>query len=299
MLGLPRLPLPEEDLKELRQFCSEDANRREILEESLKRRGIPYEVIPIDKARHIALPTPNAAKMDKQYYRVTLISHYDRVRGTPGANDNAACIFQLMNHWEEIRKLGWQHRTQIIFTDREELTEKMRPTDQGSWFLARHLKRLKVKNVLFLVLDMCGIGNTPVWGCSLQKLGTKRVKNSISSIYKAMEDFLKNYSNNQDFGVNPMFSDDLGLLLGGYPAIQLSILPRGEALSLAKQYRQIKANPDNPASIHQGIKLPKTWKISHGANDSVDTLDHNAFLLMARILRGLAQYRFPLPRFVT
>jgi len=299
MPDLPRLPLPREDLEELQQFCSEDANRKEILEKSLNRREIPYKVMPIGESRHIALPPPNPAKMDRQYYCVTLISHYDRVRGTPGANDNGACIFQLMQHWEEIRKLGWRHRTQIIFTDREELTGNMKPTDQGSWLLARCFKRLKVQNFLFVVLDMCGIGNTPVWGYSLRKSGMKLVDNSISSTYKALEGFLKNYSNGLDFGVNPMFSDDLGLLLGGYPAIQLSILPRDEASYLARQCRPIKANPDRFAGSRQRIELPKTWEASHGPNDSIDTLNHDAFRLMARILRDLARYRFPLPRFTT
>jgi len=297
MPDLPHLPLPEEDLKELQRFCLENADRGEILKESLARRGIPYRVISIGESRHIALPTPNATEMDRQYYRVTLISHYDRVHGSPGANDNAACIFQLMSHWEEIRRLGWRHRTQIIFTDREELTKNMRPTDQGSWFLARHLKRLNVRNLLFLVLDMCGIGNTPVWGRGLRKSGMRRNGDSIAGAYRVMENFLKNYSNGRDFGVNPMFSDNLGLLLGGYPAIQLSILPRDEALYLAERYG--KVNSDNPAGGRQGIKLPETWKASHGSNDSVGTLEYSAFLLMARILRNLAQYRFPLPRSAT
>jgi len=294
MSDLPCLPLPREDLIELQQFCLENISRQQILEESLKRRGIPHEVISIDETRHVALLNPNSAKIDMQYYRVTLISHYDRVRGTPGANDNAACIFQLMNHWEKICKLGWQHCTQIIFTDKEELTKNMKPTDQGSWFLARHLKKLNVQNMLFLVLDMCGIGNTPVW--RRNQSGIERIDNSISITYKMIEDFLKNYSNGQDFGVNPMFSDDLGLLLGGYPAIQLSVLPRNEALHLAKQYRQIKANSNNLRDNHQRIDLPQTWKTRHGPKDSVDSLDHKAFLLIARILRDLARYRFPLPQ---
>ena len=295
MSNLPRLPLPEEDLKELQQFCFEDANRQQILEDSLNRRGIPHEVIPIGETRPISLLAPNAIKMNMQYYRITLVSHYDRVHGTPGANDNAACIFQLMNHWEEISKLGWQHCTQIIFTDKEELTKNMKQTDQGSWFLARYLKKLNVQNMLFFVFDMCGIGNTPVWRHSLQKSGIKRADNSILSIYKVIEDFLKGYSNGQDFGVNPMFSDDLGLLLGGYSSIQLSVLPRNEALYLAKQHKEIKNNSGNLTGSLKRIEIPETWKARHGPNDSVDTLDYNAFLLMARILRGLTQYRFPLP----
>jgi len=297
MLDLPHLPLPKEDLRELQQFCSQDADRQEILEKSLRRRGISHKIIPIGETRHIAIPIREATKIDSQYYRITLISHYDRVHGTPGANDNSACIFQLMNHWEEISRLGWQNNTQILFTDKEELTGNMKPSEQGAYFLAKHFRRLKVQNLLFFVLDMCGIGNTPVWGFSLKKSGTRQVDNPISSIYKMVGELLKKYSGGQDFGVNPMFSDDLGLLLGGYPAIRLTILPRKEAFYLAKQYRQIRAKPDESVIISQKIDLPKTWKASHGPDDSIDKLDSSAFLLMARILRDLAKYRFPLPRF--
>ena len=149
--------------------------------------------------------------------------------GTPGANDNAAAVFQLLSHWEEIRRLGWSHRTQILFTDREELTGSMKATDQGSWHLARHLKRLGAENILFFVLDMCGIGDTPVWGRSIRKAGLAPPGDAVTRAYEVMESFLKRYSRGIDYGVNPMFSDDLGLLLGGYPAFQLSLLPRTEA----------------------------------------------------------------------
>ena len=237
--------------------------------------------------------------MDDEYYRVTLVAHYDRVPGTPGANDNAASVFQLLNHWEEIRRLGWRHRTQILFTDKEELTGEMTATDQGSWFLAKHLKRLGAKNILFVVLDMCGIGDTPVWGRSVHKAGMVSAGDSISRAYQVMEVFLKRFSRGDDFGMNPMFSDDLGLLLGGYPAFQLSLLPRNEAENLARRYggRPFEADPVIPAHAREEIRadLPPSWRNNHGPEDSADTLDSGAFLLMSRLLRDLARYRFPLP----
>ncbi len=296
---LSPLPLPLKDREELNEFCLEKADRHEVLINSLKRREIPFEIIPIAGSRHIALPVPHAAKMDEEYYRVTLVAHYDRVQGTPGANDNAASVFQLLNHWEEISGLGWKHRTQILFTDKEELTGEMSSTDQGSWHLARHLTRLGAKNLLFFVLDMCGIGDTPIWGRSIRKVGLVPGSNSMSRSYQVMEGFLKKFSRGDDFGMNPMFSDDLGLLLGGYPAFQLSLLPRIEAESLARRYgrRPIEANPDFPARARDEIRseLPPSWSTNHGPDDTADTLDPGAFLLMARLLRDLARYRFPLP----
>jgi len=291
------LPLPAADRLELKEFCGEDSDRFKVLTNSLKRRDIPFEIIPLEGARHIALPVPHASKMDKEYFRVTLVAHYDRVPGTPGANDNAAAVFQLLNHWEEISKLGWQHRTQILFTDREELTGEMTATDQGSWLLAKHLKRLGAKNILFVVLDMSGIGDTPVWGRSVRKAGLLPAGDSMSRSYQVMEGFLKRFTRGDDFGMNPMFSDDLGLLLGGYPAVQLSLLPRREAEVLAGLYggNPHEADPSTPARAREEIAadLPPSWQNNHSPGDRPETLDPAAFNLMSRLLRDLARFRFP------
>jgi len=292
-----QFPLPEIDLLELSRFCEDGADRFEILTASLKRREISFEIIPIEGSRHIALPVPHAAKMDSEYFRVTLVAHYDRFPGTPGANDNSAAVFQLLSHWEDISRLGWNHRTQILFTDKEELTNEMAATDQGSWLLAKHLKRLGAKNILFFVLDMCGIGDTPVWGGSIRKFGLFPGDESMSRAYQVMEGFLKRFSRGDDFGMNPMFSDDLGLLLGGYPAVQLSLLPRREAEEMARRYggKPYEADPLSPAKAREeiGADLPPSWKNNHSPEDRLETLEAGAFNLMSRLLRDLARYRFP------
>lgn len=297
--SIPHIPIPAEDRRELLEFCAPEADRYSVLRASIERRGIPYEVIPIGNARHFALPVPNASAMDEEYYRVTLVAHYDRVEGTPGANDNAAAVFQLLSHWEDIRRTGWRHRTQILFTDKEELTGDMTATDQGSWHLARHLKRLGAENILFFVLDMCGIGDTPIWGRSIRKAGLAPPGNSVSNAYEVMENFLKRYTRGCDYGMNPMFSDDLGLLLGGYPAFQLSLLPRKEAEIVREHLgtQPVEADPGAPALAREKIRadLPTSWENNHSAADTPETLESASFILMARILRDLARYRFPLP----
>jgi len=295
--SLAALPVP--DRQELAEFCTPSADRLEILVHSLRRRGIPHEIVRIGEAKHIILPVPNAGKMDREYYRVTLIAHYDCVKGTPGANDNAAAVFQLLAHWEEIRNLGWQHRTQILFTDKEELTEDMKVTDQGSWMLAKYFKRLGADNILFFVLDMCGIGDTPVWGRSARKAGLLPKSDSVSKVFEVMESFLLQFTRGENFGINSMFSDDLGLLLGGYPALQLSLLPHSEAKNLATRFasgpmENYHQKPDRAREIMRD-NLPPSWQHSHGPNDTLETLNASAFILMSRILRKLARYRFSLP----
>ena len=296
---LNTLPLPLEDRIELEGFCRQDADRYEIIRSSMKRRGIPSETIPIAGGRHIVVPVPGAGILDDEYYRVTLVAHYDRVENTPGANDNAAAVFQLLAHWEDINRLGWHHRTQFLFTDREELTGNMEAAEQGSWHLGRHLKRLKVNNVLFFVLDMTGIGNTPVWGRSVRKVGILPGHHAHSHSLNTMEGFLRKFTGGRDFGVNPMFSDDLGLLMAGYPALQLSLLPAAEADKLLSEHEghPVEADPSAPARARERIRssLPESWKVNHSPDDGPETLDPAAFNLMARLLRNLARFRFPLP----
>lgn len=298
-MPVDELPLPIQDRDELVDFCSVDADRRELLISSLTRRGLVYEVLPLRDAEHIVVPAPRSASMDKEYFRVTLVAHYDCVPGTPGANDNAAAVFQILAHLEEIRKWGWRHRTQVIFTDKEEILGDASATSQGAWILARELKSRDVNNILFFVLDMCGIGDVPVWGRSLRKAGIPVEGTEHEAVHGVMEAFLKRFTQGEDFGVNPLFSDDLGLLLGGYPAIQVSLLPRHEALTLADRFGSTGlpvTDPDAPAKARDRLRkeLPVSWKTNHGPADDPDSLEAGAFRLMARLLRELARFRFPL-----
>ncbi len=290
------LPLPEMDKKELDAFCRHDADRFGVLTQSINRREISYKVIPLGKSKHILLTTP---KMQEQkYYRITLTAHYDRVENSPGANDNSAAIFQLLSFWEEMKQEKLPHHTQILFTNKEELTGNMKATDQGSWMLARHLNRLGINNILFLVLDMCGIGDTLIWGHSLHKAGLQTGNISISKAHNALDRLLKEFSRDVDYGINPGFSDDLGLLLGGYPAIQVSLLPGLEANELLKfeSRKTERTNRNKPATHRESTHgmTPETWKKKHTPFDTLESLEPRAFFLMRRLLRAIAHYRIPL-----
>lgn len=284
--SLQSIPLPESDKQELIEFCQADSDRFSVLTRSLERRRIPYQVIPLEKSRHIVLLTPKAKGADRDYYRVTFTAHYDRAEGSPGANDNSAAVFQLLSYWEEMRRDDVSHYTQVLFTDNEELTEKMTVKDQGSWHLARQMSRLGISNILFFVLDMCGIGDTPVWGQSLRKVNLNPANDAVSRAHRAMENLLIRYSQGINYGVNAEFSDDLGLLFGGYPAMQLSLLPREEANELRRRFSERKG----------GLKgaLPKTWQMKHGPDDNLQSLEPRAFKLIMRFLRAISYCRFPL-----
>ncbi len=293
--NVSHLPLPKEDLCELVDFCAPDASRFNILKNSLQRRGIPFRVLPLEGSRHFLLPSPPPSSVNKKYYRVTLVAHYDRVPNTPGANDNAASVFQLLAHREEMARNNSSWLPQIIFTDKEELSAQPNspgsPAHQGSWHLARHLKRLGVSNILFFVLDMCGIGDTPVWGNSLRKIGITNSSQKESQALESMEKFLQKFCGGKSYGVHPLFSDDLGLLLGGYPAMQISLLPKKQA----SQLPPLNSNP-GPLRQHLQENMPPAWQSAHTPFDTPDRLQASSFILISRLLRELSLYRFPITK---
>lgn len=266
--------ISNQDISELQQFCAPGANRFQILCESLQRRKISFRVIPVGPSRHIALIS---AVNNPGYYRSTFVAHYDRVPGTPGANDNAAAVFQLLKHSE-------QHpESQILFTDREELTGRMSVTEQGSRKLAEQLGRLKINNLLFFVFDMCGIGDTLVWGIrnpAVSSPDTNRVLDSAEAL-------LKRFSFENDFGINPLYSDDLGFVLGGFTALRISTLPLREARVLKE-----RMDSDPAAQLSHG-ELPPSWQSSHTPEDRPEHLEPGAFILTGRLMNLLTRCRFP------
>ena len=70
--------------------------------------------------------------------------------------------------------------------------------------------------------------------------------------------------------VNTPFSDDLGLFLAGIPAVQVSLLPRKQALA----YRR-------------GGAFPPAWRTMHTKDDKPETLWDSSRALMADLLDKL------------
>ncbi|MCG8453986.1 MAG: M28 family metallopeptidase [Spirochaetales bacterium] len=284
-----RLPLPHQDIEELYQFCQPQAHRFDQLCASLHRRDIPFEVLTIQDFRHILLPPPQSGP-DDGAKRVLFVAHYDRVHGTPGANDNAAAVFQLMAHWEQMRYQGWKNTPGILFTDGEELTPEQGPQNQGSWAFAQNLQKIRAKNLLFFVFDMCGIGNTPLWGMGP---GFSHPNPQTQRQLEDMEQVLLDWNHGQNNRINPLFSDDLGLLLAGYPALRLSLLPKNEAQALQIRANQASKN-QSPQELRAEVRsyLPPSWKVNHGPGDGPGTLQAVSFRTMERLLRDLARHRF-------
>jgi len=263
------------------RFCSPGIDRLLVLAEVLRGAFLPFEVVTTGRFRHLQVrfdrpPEPRAGEK-------VLVAHYDRVAGTPGANDNGASVLALVDYLRRSRAPG---AMRVVFTDGEELPLGAAASDQGAYALARHWG--PIAGLFPVVLDMTGIGDTVVLG----HLGEQLYRRSRSEATPAPDAyahrrtlakrFLATCGAGDTLEVNTPFSDDLGLFLAGIPAVQISLLPRKEALA----YRRVRAEPGEFSGSAPGA-LPPAWRSMHGPDDSPEALWPQSRELMAQILDKL------------
>lgn len=297
---------------DIQQFCEPDCNRYQFLIDWLTKEEITHSVIPTGTARHIMIRLDKIRPYLKRYYVKTLVAHYDRVPGTPGANDNSAAVFQLLYSISKLKAFKSAHNIQIILTDKEELHPGESVVNQGAYQLAHLFREKKINNCMFFVFDMCGIGDTLISGrAGLQLLKAKyesevRFKKMYDQMQKfsaSLADIFLQFRNGEFFNLNSLFSDDLGFLLNRYPALQISVLPFKEAvktkekLLLVKneQWKQIQVKGMLSSEYKEFLKpmLPPSWRNNHKADDVVENLSIEAFDLVFDFILELAQYQIP------
>ncbi len=267
------------------QFCAPDADRLSVLALVLHDSDIPFELVKTRGFRHLQVrlgrkPNPQAGEK-------VLIAHYDRVAASPGANDNGASVLALVDY---LRRPSPGRRMRVVFTDGEELTQGMRGDQQGAFALAESWDRGRA---LFpVVFDMTGIGDTLVLG----HLGQELVRQTrVPAGPTALDEYAKlrlrakrwlaTCGSGDALEVNAPFSDDLGFFLAGIPSVQVSVLPRKQALN----YRHTRELPGEFSGNLPG-ELPPAWKTMHTVDDRPESLWPSARELMAEVLRKLEDF---------
>lgn len=270
----------------LSEFCAADADRKNILLRELTNLGLVNRVLSLEGADHILVDPPVRSRPGAR--PLVLISHYDRIPGTPGANDNSASVLNLLLLLERMKMLGeralWPE-VRVIFSDREEVHGTMSFRDQGAYSLGLFLKKTRLSGAFFCVLDMTGIGDTVVMGKGamphLVRAGIEPDE-TYRALYAVQRIMTKKVLSNLDEGffleIDTPFSDDLGLFLAGIVASQISLLPRKEA----NLYQRSKFN-----------ELPLTWQTMHTSEDKVDRLWEKSRRVVADLLDHLLAYPFP------
>jgi hypothetical protein len=128
-MPLSRMKDPWSDIsyRSFLDFIAPGADRYGILLSLIKQLGLNSTVFPVNGNRHFFI-FPQGQKIQpgrggfpfSGQSPVILAAHYDRVPGSPGANDNSAAVFHLLRTALSLGKFGGGYWI-IIFTDKEEL----------------------------------------------------------------------------------------------------------------------------------------------------------------------------------
>jgi len=267
-------------------FIAPEADRFAVLMDHIQKLGLNSLVISIEGNRHffifpkglnLKLSAGDAFPFNGES-PVVLTAHYDRVPGSPGANDNSAAVFQLLKTALKLDEMDigdWI----VIFTDKEELQSGEGFMEQGSYSLAKKLRQLGLLNAQIFNFDACGTGEVFVFSGTTdylldknEKPGFRQASQRVKKLRKKVLDTARRLTIRHVLSVPTPFSDDAGFLQGGLPAQTITMLPENEASHLASQLRNhpefvdqiISGSINDPVYWH---KIPETWRTINGPAD--------------------------------
>lgn len=306
-------------------FIRPDADRLSILKKELADRRTDFSIIQIDGKNHVYVHFPRHAYNPAFKTKIVLV-HYDRAPNTPGANDNSAAVFAVLEWITRLNSLQNTHNIRIFFTDGEELgtddpaenkflfdsqntayngtpqhsaaEADMPHLQQGAFGLADRFRKLGIIHHDVIVIDGCGRGDTLVISSAgIHSQGSMRFKKQIAQLYKRMISLAKRTAVNSWITAPVPYSDNAGFIASGVPAVAVTILPKQEAAYYMQQLQQDEALARNIMTHSKNLdktKLPATWNMMHTENDTPENLTMTAFELTGKFLDALAQQRTPI-----
>lgn len=288
---------------ELEAYIAPDCDRLAFLQAYLAERGVRSSVIPMHERRHLYVNFP-AAAYDPTFKIKTVITHYDRVPGSPGANDNSVCDLAVAEFAARLHQLslrGGRHNVRIFFTDGEELGAGG-VSEQGAFGLAERFRSLGITHDDVYVFDSCGRGTVPV----LARAGVDAAvrgafKKQFASLYERTQNLLRDVSPQRWMSLPVPYSDNAGFLACGIPAVAITFLPADEASEYARALLHDKqlenmvmhgSTVNDPRHAQYREKMPKTWRLFHTEYDNLCSLTAGSWDLLARILDTLGTTQF-------
>ncbi|MCL2266499.1 MAG: M28 family metallopeptidase [Treponema sp.] len=285
-------------------FIKDGADRYAILTEYIEKLKLNSAVIPVEQNRHIFIFPPDQKPLRasgvfpfRGQSPYLLCAHYDRVEGSPGANDNSAAVFHLLNAAENLiarRAKNWL----IVFTDKEEIKAGETLEDQGSFSLAKKIKSWGLEKARIYNFDCCGAGEVFIISTITDRILKDSGRPNIEKIrrdVKHLRDHALATADSLRFDkvllAPTPFSDDVGFLRAGLASQTITILPAQEA---EKYEALLRRQPDFADLIISGrIKmpeekrnLPETWKNINNAGDTPSRLTPQHF---SRIVGFMAE----------
>ena len=286
------------------EYVAPDTDRCAFIRDYLAARGVRTAVVPIDGKNHILVQFEGRA-YNPQFRIKTVIAHYDRVEGSPGANDNSAADWQLMNWAAELKDWPQFHNVRIFFTDGEELGWNTGVSEQGAFGLASVFRRLGITNDDVYVFDACGRGEIPVLSnTAIPSDVSPRFTTAFRDLFGRTEELLRRASPGRWMSLPVPYSDNASFLACGIPAVAVTMLPADEASLYARELNKNKglasAVLNRESSKKQRLaehipdysykeRLPRTWRLFHTPEDNEASLTSGSFRVMHNILLTLAE----------
>ena len=215
-------------------------------------------------------------------------AHYDRVEGSPGANDNSIAVFHLLRVAQILAQRSID-KWIIIFTDKEEIGSGESLETQGSFTLAQKLKTWGLEKARIYNFDACGTGDTFIFSTITDSVlktnnnpNLEKIKGEIQQLRNHALKTADNLRLEKVLLAPTPFSDDMGFLRAGYAAQTITMLPSSEAAQFEEVLRKYPEFTN--LLISGGIKnsperrnLPTTWKNMNNAGDTVSHLTPQFF----------------------
>jgi hypothetical protein len=288
-------------------FIAPKADRYKTLLSTIEKTGLNTTVISISGNRHLFIfPQGQKVRSAKNTFPFAgkspyvLVAHYDRVEGSPGANDNSIAVFHLLRAATIFaeRNIGnWI----IIFTDKEELNAGENFESQGSFTLAQKLKAWGLEKARIFNFDACGTGDTFI----LSTITDSILGNSDRpNIHKLKENIrlLRNHalqtSNNlrlEKVLLAPTpFCDDMGFLRAGFVAQTVTMLPSEEAsrfedvLCTRSDFSNLLISGEIKKTDSMRF-FPQTWKNLNTPADTPERLTPQFFEQMINFMVELCK----------
>lgn len=280
-----------------RRYLDLSADRAEILHSELAAAGVQTRLLELAGGRYL-VAQPLGGRRDDSCRQKIISAHHDRVPGTPGALDNSAAAWQLVDF---LLSNEASVNTTVIFTDREELAGNA-VSEQGSWVIGSALSTLGYRQPLVLCLDVTGRGDTLIVSSAANSLADHdhalhRLSLEVQEAGRLLLLHLgKRFPARQ---ARVPFGEDLGFLCSGQAALVLTVLPRPEYECLSGfSFEQTGHPSDQTGNLPAWASLrapgiPETWRYLHSAADTPALFTKEAFSLMDETIRRIGQWRLP------
>ncbi|MDR0689501.1 MAG: Zn-dependent exopeptidase M28 [Spirochaetaceae bacterium] len=294
-------PLPEAPYGYFKEFIAPGTDRFAFLKALLDKLDLRSSILTLSGNRHfMVFPSREERVSRGGTAPLVLVAHYDRAADSPGANDNSAAVFLLLETAIKLRQkktADWM----IIFTDKEELTRDEGIKSQGSYTLAVGLRQAGLGEGRFFIFDACGTGDTLIISTTADHLikneqgpGIIKTKQAVRRLRNLALETARELHLDKALLLPTPFSDDAGFLRAGIPAQTITVLPGSEAgpfISLLRNkpgLAQALINREAQKN-YDPLLIPETWRCLNGPQDSRRRLTPEHFSQVVRFACALSK----------